>query len=161
MPDMNAEIAAYDGYIRARLERAVACLDGLTESQLNWRPAIDGANSAYALAAHTLGNARAWVLGIACGRDIGRDRPAEFRATGADMARLRDDLARLSREIAEALAALDPAQLDRRLVPAQELWGESAPREISVRDALMQVIEHASLHVGHLQVTRDLALKQA
>ena len=96
MPDMNAEIAAYDASIRTRLEGAVACLDGLTESQLNWRPAIDGANSAYALAAHTLGSARAWVLGIACGRDIGRDRPAEFRATGADAARLRDDLARLS-----------------------------------------------------------------
>ena len=140
MPDMNAEIAAYDASIRTRLEGAVACLDGLTESQLNWRPAIDGANSAYALAAHTLGNARAWVLGIACGRDIGRDRPAEFRATGADAARLRDDLAELSREIAGALAALDPAQLDRRLVPARELWGESAPHEISVRDALMRVI---------------------
>ena len=161
MPDMNAEIAAYDASIRTRLEGAVACLDGLTESQLNWRPAIDGANSAYALAAHTLGNARAWVLGIACGRDIGRDRPAEFRATGGDAARLRDDLAELSREIAGALAALDPAQLDRRLVPAQELWGESAPHEISVRDALMRVIEHASLHAGHLQMTRDLALKQA
>ena len=161
MPDMNAEIAAYDASIRTHLEGAVACLDGLTESQLNWRPAIDGANSAYALAAHTLGSARAWVLGIACGRDVGRDRPAEFRATGADATRLRNDLAELSREITGALAALDPAQLDRRLVPAQELWGESAPHEISVRDALMRVVEHASLHVGHLQMTRDLALNQA
>ncbi len=33
MPDMNAEIAAYDASIRTRLEGAVACLDGLTESQ--------------------------------------------------------------------------------------------------------------------------------
>ena len=54
-----------------------------TEAQLNWRPAIEGANSAYVIAAHTIGNARAFVLGIACGRDMGRDRPAEFRASGS------------------------------------------------------------------------------
>jgi hypothetical protein len=43
-------------------------------------------------------------------------------------------------------------------VPSQELWGEGPPREISVRDAIVQVIEHLSLHLGHMQVTRDMAL---
>ncbi len=158
---MNAEIAAYDAYIRDRLSLAVDCLSDLTEAQLNWRPPIDGANSAYALAAHTLGNARAWVLGIACGRDVDRDRPGEFAATGESAARLRGDVARLSAEITEALAALEPVRLDHRLVPPQVLRGGTKTHEISVRDALMQVVEHASLHLGHLEMTRDLALKQA
>lgn len=161
MAAMSDEIDAYATSIVERLDRAAACLDGLTERQMNWRPPIGGANSVYALATHTLGNARAWVLGIACGRDIGRDRPGEFAASGADAARVRDEAARLSGEIRDALRALDPARLDQRLVPAQELWGESPPREISVRDALIQVIEHASLHLGHLQLTRDLALRQS
>jgi hypothetical protein len=99
MDRMNAEIAAYDAYIRDRLSRAVACLDGLTATQLNWRPPLDGANSVYALASHTLGNARAWVLGIACDRPIGRNRPGQFAAAGAGAASLRDDLQLLSRQI--------------------------------------------------------------
>jgi hypothetical protein len=161
MHRMNAEIAAYDSSIRDRLTRAVACLDGLTEAQLNWRPAIDATNSTYALAAHTLGNARAWVLGIACGRPIGRDRPGEFASAGSGAGPLRHELQSLSQQITAALTELDPARLDHRFVPGQELWGENTPREISVRDALMQVVEHASLHLGHLEMTRDMALKQA
>ena len=110
------------------------------------------------LASHTFGNARAWVLGIACGRDVGRARPAEFRATGADAAALRDSLVSLEREMAEALETLTPDELGRRFVPAKDLWGEGEPRETSVRSALVQVVEHASLHLGHLHVARDLAL---
>jgi hypothetical protein len=47
-----------------------------------------------------------------------------------------------------------------RLTPPQELWGEGPPRELSIRDAIIQVIEHASLHVGHMDVVRSLALGQ-
>jgi hypothetical protein len=33
--------------------------------------------------------------------------------------------------------------------------------EISVREALLHVVEHASLHLGQLQITRDLALQES
>ena len=158
---MHSELAACQASIDKRLQQICDCLDGLTAAQLNFRPPVDGANSAWVLATHTLGNARAWVLGIACGQPAGRDRPAEFAAAGNDAASLRADVQRFSREMAEALARLSAADLDRRLVPSKELWGENEPHEISVRDAFLQVIEHASLHLGHLHVTRDLALSQA
>jgi len=158
---MNEEIGTLSAQIRSILQRVCASLDGLTESQLNWRPPIEGANSTYAIAAHTLGNARAWVLGIACGQPVGRDRPAEFRASGHDAAALLADASRLSGEIEAALSALPPSDLDRRLVPPAVLWGEGEPREISVRDALLQVVEHAALHLGQIQITRDLALESA
>ena len=58
--------------------------------------------------------------------------------------------------MAAALATLDPARLEVRLIPAQELWGEGPPREISVRDPIIQVIEHASLHLGHLDMLLDV-----
>lgn len=162
MPDMNPEVAAYDASIRERLALAVGCLDGLTEAQINWRPAVADGNSAYALAAHTLGNARAWALGIACGQSMRRDRAAEFAATGEDAARLSDELASLSNEIRTALSAMTTEQLERRFVPPQELWGGGNPtHEITARYALLHVIEHASLHVGHLELTRDLARKNA
>jgi hypothetical protein len=57
-----------------------------------------------------------------------------------------------------ALDVLTLEDLGRRFVPAKELWGEAEPYEISVRHALMRAVEHASLHLGHLQLTRDLIL---
>jgi hypothetical protein len=96
------------------------------------------------------------VLGIACGQPSRRDRAGEFASTGDDAARLRADVAAFARNMHAALERLSPADLERRLVPAKELWGEGQPHEISVRDALLQVVEHASLHLGHVQITRDL-----
>jgi uncharacterized damage-inducible protein DinB len=158
---MDGEIGTLSGQIRSILHRVCASLEGLSAAQLNWRPPTPGANSAYAIAAHTVGNARAWVLGIACGQPMGRDRPAEFRASGRDAADLLADAERLSGEIESALSALAPSELDRRLVPQAVLWGEGEPLEISVRDALLHVVEHAALHLGQIQITRDLALKEA
>lgn len=157
---MDAEVDAYSQQIRSLLARVCACLEGLSESQLNRRPPIEGANSAYIIAAHTLGNARTWVLGVACGQPIGRDRPAEFRAAGS-YAELATATRKLSAEIEAALVALAPSALDRRFVPSQELWGEGEPYEISVRQALIEVVEHASIHLGQLHITRDLALREA
>jgi hypothetical protein len=157
---MHPELAAYDESIRDRLRQIVAAVDGLSSNQLNWRPPAREANSVYALAAHAIGNARAWTLGIAAGRPMGRDRPGEFASSGDDAAKLRHEAAQLLDEITAAFAGLSPSQLDRRLVPDQELWGEGPPHEISVRDAIVQVIEHASLHLGHIQLTRDLIENQ-
>ncbi len=134
-------------------------VEGMTAAQLNARPAIADANSAWVLAVHTAGNAQAWIHGIICGNAVRRDRPAEFASAGDDAARLAADLRRTAAEIDDARSSLDPARLDVRLVPSKELWGESDPREISVRAAILQVIEHASLHLGHLQMTRDLAAR--
>lgn len=158
---MNREVETLSRQIQSLLGRVCGCLEGLSEAQINWCPAIGGANSAYAIAAHTVGNARAWVLGIACGRPMGRDRPAEFRASGPDAAELVAAAATLSQEIATALSALALSDLDRRLVPPAVLWGEGEPLEISARDALLHVVEHAALHLGQLQITCDLALKEA
>jgi uncharacterized damage-inducible protein DinB len=157
---MDAEIESLSRQIRSILDRVCACLEGLSEAQLNWRPPVDGANSLYVIATHTLGNARAFVLGIACGQPIERDRPAEFRASGCDAADLTTQARRLSDEIEAALAGLGPSALSRRLLPPQSLWGEGEPQEISVREAILHVVEHASIHLGQLQITRDWVLRE-
>jgi uncharacterized damage-inducible protein DinB len=156
---MDAETESLSRQIRSILERVAACLEGLSEAQLNWRPLIDGGNSVYVIATHTLGNARAFVLGIACGQPLERDRPAEFRASGRDAADLTAHTRRLSEDIEAALAGLSASELNRRLLPPKSLWGEGEPQEISVREAILHVVEHASIHLGQLQITRDLALR--
>jgi hypothetical protein len=96
------------------------------------------------------------VLGIACDDGRRRDRPAEFAARGDDGAALAAEIERASAEIAAALEALDPARLDVVLTPPQDLFGEGPTHELSVRDAIIQVIEHASLHLGHLDMLIDV-----
>jgi uncharacterized damage-inducible protein DinB len=158
---MDAEIRTYSRELQSLLARVCGCLDGLNEAQLNGQPPVAGANSLYVIVTHVLGNVRAWVLGIACGQPVTRDRAAEFRASGRDASALVAVAQRLSSEVNAALSALSPSELDRRLVPPQSLWGEGDPYEISIREAIMHVVEHASLHLGQLQLTRDWALSQS
>jgi uncharacterized damage-inducible protein DinB len=155
---MNAEIETYGKYIRKQIADIHSVLKGLSDEQLNQRPDVPGANSGYVIDTHVLGNVRAWILGIACGQPLSRDRPAEFASSGTYDA-LGTAASALSGEIDEALAGLDPSMLDDRFVPAQELWGEGEPNEISRREALAHVLEHASMHLGHIHVTRDLVLR--
>ena len=160
MRAMNAEIAAYDESIAERIGLIRGCVGSMTAAQVNWRPPFAGANSAWALAEHALGNARAWIIGIAAGNDIGRDRPGEFASSGDDIAALLAKIDAIAGDVLAALRAIEAARLDVRFVPSGELWGEGPPHEVSVRDAIIQVIEHLSLHLGHMHVTRDLALAQ-
>jgi uncharacterized damage-inducible protein DinB len=136
-------------------------IDGLGEQQLNWHPPAPDANSIYVIATHTLGNARAWILGICCGQPIERDRPAEFRASGADAAALVASAKALLAEIGTALRALDPAALGELREPRQQLWGAGTSEPVTGREAVLHVIEHASEHLGQIWLTRDLALANA
>jgi len=152
---MNDEIAAYASSIRSRFAQIADCVRSFPAGTLNDRPIADG-NSAWALVEHTIGNARAWVLGIALGDERRRDRPGEFASRGDEASGLIAQIEDAAAELDAALARLAPERLGVRLVPPQELWGEGPPREISARDAIIQVIEHASLHLGHLHAVRDV-----
>ena len=152
---MNPEIETYSKYIRKQIADVHAALKGLSEEQLNQRPDVPGANSGYVIATHVLGNARAWVLGIVCGQPLRRDRPGEFASAGT-YEELAKAACALSGEIDAALAALDASTLDDRFVPLQELWGEGEAQEITRREGLAHVLEHAAMHLGQIQVTRGL-----
>jgi uncharacterized damage-inducible protein DinB len=158
---MNPDIALYASQLKLSFERLREIVGGLTESQLNWRPSFAEANSIYVIATHMLGNAQGWVLGICCGEPIDRDRPAEFRASGATAAPLLERAQELSARIEAALARLDAAALDDEREARQQLWGAGTARPVTGREALMHAVDHFSIHLGQLQITRDLALAQA
>jgi uncharacterized damage-inducible protein DinB len=152
---MTPEIEMYSQFLRQRIADLHAALKGLGDEDLNRAPDFPGANSPYVIMTHTLGNIRAWVLGIACGADLRRDRPAEFASRGT-YEELGVAACKLSGEVEAGLQALDPATLDDRFTPTQELFGEGELREVSRREALLHPIEHASIHLGHIHVTVDL-----
>jgi uncharacterized damage-inducible protein DinB len=155
---VNGEIEVYSKYIRKQIAEVHASLGELSDDQLNRRPDVPGANSGYVIATHVLGNARAWILGIACGQPLRRDRPGEFasRGTYEGLGKLAEAL---SGEIEAALGE-DASTLDDRLSPSGELWGEGEPEEITRREALAHVLEHASMHLGQIQLTRDLVCSE-
>jgi uncharacterized damage-inducible protein DinB len=156
---MNPEIDTYNQYIREKIAQIHAALRDLSEAELNRAPDLPGANSAYVIATHTFGNMRAWVLGIICGGDMRRDRPAEFASRGT-YADLGVGACKLSGEIEAALQELDPATLGDRFVPARELWGEGDPVKLERRSCLAHVLEHAGIHLGHIHMTIELLRAQ-
>lgn len=157
---VSSELDTYSRELTLLLGRLCRLVDGLSASELNWRPPAPEANSLYVIATHVLGNAEAWVLGIICGQDVHRDRDAEFRASGTDPAPLIERAKRLSEEMSRALQALPASALDESRRPAPPLLGIGPAEELTVRQALMRVLVHALMHVGQMQITRDLALAQ-
>ena len=153
----SAELALYMSELQRLLRRLSEAVDGLDGDALNWRPPAPDANSAYVIVTHTLGNLVALVLGIACGRPVERDRPAEFVSSGADSAPLVAGAHDLAQRIEEALRTLPPSALDEVREPDQAHWGIGRSEPVTVRQALMHAIEHAATHLGHLDVTLDLA----
>lgn len=128
-----------------KLER---CLDALDEDDVWWRP-NDASNSIGNLMLHLDGSTRAWVLRVAGGRQVVRDRDAEFSDRGpiakaALLARLRATLA----EVDEVLSALtEQTLLERR---------DSPQGEVTVLWAVLHAVEHFAMHTGQIIVLTKL-----
>lgn len=155
---MNQDVEVYSYYIRKQITSIHDALKGLTEEQLNWKPDLSDGNSGLQIATHVCGNARAWLLGIVCGQDINRDRPAEFAAAGSQ-SDLAAAVSAINADIERGLETYDASDIDVRFKPPQVLWGAGEVQEITKRIALADVLEHASMHFGHVQITCDLALR--
>ena len=130
------------------LPKIERCLDALGEDDIWWR-ANDASNSIGNLMLHLDGSTRAWVLRVAGGRQVVRDRDAEFSDRGpiaktALLARLRATLA----EVDEVLSALtEQTLLERR---------ESPQGEVTVLWAVLHAVEHFAMHTGQIIVLTKL-----
>jgi len=139
-----------------RLSRdMLAQLDGITEPELNRALPLPETNSLYALATHTLGAGEYWTLVMAGGRNIARDRPAEFRATGAyvDLVARRD---RWLADLRDVLDQLTATELDHVVDMAEAYRRPWMGNPFTVRDCLLHALEHTALHLGHIQLTAQL-----
>lgn len=151
--DVKSEL---EGFLRAyqvSLARLRACVEGLTAEQLNWRPPASDANSIAVLAAHTMGNIRQNVIGVACGLPDDRDRDAEFVSRTDDPAILIRRADELYGEIETALADLPADQLDEHVEHPHR--GPTTHRQ-----ALLVAARHSVEHIGQMELTRDMALEK-
>jgi hypothetical protein len=147
-----------DAFLHLLSDQALAQLDGVPDADLNdWKPAqgLDDVNTFYALATHLVGAGEYWVLHAAGGRHLQRDRPAEFVARG-DLAALKARYERWlsdSRDVLTSLTDDDVARIFAR--DADPKSGLPSVRW-SIADCLIHAVEHSAVHVGHLQIQRQL-----
>ncbi len=124
-------------------------LEGLPQDALDWVPGQD-MNSINVLLAHITGSERYWIGDIAAQESSNRDRDAEFRTRGVEADVFRK---RLADNLEYAQTVLEKMSLQdlesKRLRP-------SDGGEFTVAWALIHALEHASSHLGQIQITRQL-----
>jgi uncharacterized damage-inducible protein DinB len=124
------------------LPKITRCLESLSDADVWWR-ANPASNSIGNLVLHLEGSTRMWIVGVAAGRPVARDRAAEFAARGPIpkgelLARLRAALS----EVDQALASLDTNTLLERRASTRE--------EVTVLRAILHAVEHFAMHTGQI-----------
>ena len=124
------------------LPKIERCLEVLSDEDVWWR-ADEGSNSIGNLLLHLDGSTRTWIMSVAGGSQVERDRQQEFdereQLPRAELlARLKGTLA----EADEVLARLDTGALpERRQTP----W-----EEVTVLWAVYHAVEHFAMHAGQI-----------
>src|SRR5579864_7001055 len=152
---MSAEGSAFAQVLDRIGSNVLEQLRDIPEGVLNRPVAIPEANTLFALATHLVGAAEFWVLALAGGRHIARDRDAEFRASGT-YEELEVRYVRWMAEIREVLPAIDVAAWDRIVEPPLQFRSSVGEDTMTVRDCVAHAVEHSALHLGQIQLTRSL-----
>lgn len=124
-------------------------IQGLPQAALDWVPGPD-MNSLAVLLAHTAGSLRYWIGDIALGEPSGRVREREFQTHGLDGDEFEHRLDDVLEYVRTNLPRLSLQELDRQ----RNLEAEGKP--VTCGWALLHALEHGYLHLGHIQITRQL-----
>jgi hypothetical protein len=136
------------------LNGMAAILAELGDERANRRPPLPGANTPYAIVTHCLGVLEFWAGSLVAGRSVGRDRDAEFTASGPAQ-ELIERVAAAKEQLRADLKAAEPAEPLRGPAPAKY---EGTPAGRSQGGALQHVYEELAQHHGQLELTRDVLL---
>lgn len=127
----------------------IEAIDGLPSDAMDWAPGQE-MNSISVLVFHTTGSVRFWIGDIAAQESSNRDRDTEFRVRGVGMDILKQ---RLADNLEYARTALDKMSLHD--LEAMRI-NPSNGNELTVGWALLHALEHATSHLGQIQITRQL-----
>ena len=149
---MLMETAAYLERIedlRAQIGRIVQTVP---PEALNWRPDEDAddhaMNSLAVMAIHVAGAEHFWIGEVVGKLPATRNREAEFEAVVADTAVLTQTLENVRTQTRTILQNLTQADLDGIRI--------ARDRQVPTRWAILHVIDHTALHLGHMQITAQL-----
>jgi uncharacterized damage-inducible protein DinB len=124
-------------------------LEGLPSQALDWQPGPE-MNSITVLVTHTAGAQRYWIGEVAGQDPTDRHRSSEFEASNQSVESLTH---RLDEVLAHSQQVLsDLAMEDLQEIRHASLFDES----VSVAWCLAHALDHTALHLGHVQITRQL-----
>ena len=138
--------------VERHLDRMLAIVVGLGDDLVNVSPALPGGNTAYQIVFHCCGMLEWWTREAVQGIDVGRDRDAEFIATGT-VEQLAARVDGVRRQLRADLKVID---LDGPLRGDPSDHYKGTPIGGSARGVMLHVLEELAQHHGHLELTRDL-----
>jgi uncharacterized damage-inducible protein DinB len=149
---MVAEVQSYLEVIDDLRRQVGNLIADLPAEALNWRPIKreedHATNSLAVLASHVAGSEHFWIAEVVGRYPATRNREAEFITEVTGVGELTPKLATVGMETKAVLSGLQAEDLaDTRDVDG---------RVVSVRWAILHVIEHTALHLGHMQLTYQL-----
>ena len=149
---MNSELNNYLDRIEDLHHQISGLLAELPAEALNWRP-IEGkdnhaTNSLAVLTAHIAGAEHFWIAEAIGGRPETRDRDAEFATVTTSATELIQQLETIAQETREVFSTLSESDLNGTR--------QVRDRTVPVRWCILHVIDHTSLHLGHMQITYQL-----
>jgi len=146
---MDSLFVDYLNRLESLHEGAKAAIAGLPAAALDWVPGPE-MNSFNVLVVHLVSSERFWVGDMAGHEAVGRNRAQEFLVHGLTEAELVQRLDEAIAHSQQVLAKLLLTDLDKFRVSSAN--GES----YRVSWSLLHNLEHVALHVGHMQVMRQM-----
>jgi hypothetical protein len=144
----------YVWFVNRTLDQMVAVLRQLGDDHVCERPELPGANSPYGIVTHCLGVMTSWAGHLVAGREVVRDRAAEFHATGdIDTLVAKIDAARI-----QFRSDVDTAHFDDALRDTVSPADADLPFGQRQGAALVHIFEELSQHLGQMEITRDVLL---
>jgi hypothetical protein len=107
-------------------------------------------NSMTVLIAHLTVSERFWVGDVAMAAPSARNRALEFQTRDMDkdaLTRSLEDIHNFVKSAFESLHLTDPEESH---------WTNKDGRQVSVGWAIAHALEHTAMHVGHIQILRQL-----
>ena len=145
---MIPECQQYAASFHSLHDRFILAVNGLSPASLDWTP-VPGTNSLAVLISHTMGSERFLVAHLVGVRPSSRNREAEFRSTGLTAQQLTELVHSVGAETQEILSSLTSSDLDS--------FRQHRDGPKSVRWCVVHAIEHLAEHLGHAELTRQLA----
>jgi uncharacterized damage-inducible protein DinB len=146
---MQQTLKDYLDVLEALHEECQSLIAGMTQDALDWCPNAD-MNSLAILAAHIAGAERYWIGDVVMGESSNRDRDNEFATQGVSWDVLSKRLDSALKYSRGALEQLTVDQLDECRTSPRD------GRKFSVAWSIAHVLEHTALHLGHMQITKQL-----
>ena len=146
---MQTFFTEFVNLLQERHDNILEALEGLPPAALDWIPGPD-MNSISVLVFHLTGAERYWIGDVAAQDPAERDREAEFRVHDVEMDVLKKRLADNLKYARNTLSKFTTQDLQTTLISARD--GQT----FTVAWALLHALEHTTLHLGQIQITRQL-----